>query len=114
VIANAGLKVYGDVDSALRFAAGGFKFSDDAAPALTGALTRTAGENVGSYAINQGTLTAGNYTIAYSGANFGIAPALLTITANDAVKTLGSTTTFTGTEFTSNGLRNGESVGSVT
>lgn len=104
VTANAGSKVYGDVDPALTFAASGFKFLDNAASALTGGLMRTAGENVGSYAINQGALMAGNYTIVYSGANFGIAPALLTITANDAVKTLGSTTNFTGTEFTANGL----------
>ena len=40
---------------------------------LTGELKRVAGENVGSYAIEQNTLTAGNnYTITYTGANLTI------------------------------------------
>src|SRR5690606_28765626 len=42
-----------------------------------------------------------------------INPAVLTITANDATKTYGDATTFTGTEFTASGLQNGEKVGSV-
>ena len=43
------------------------------------ALSRAAGENVGSYAIGQGSLAANsNYTVAYTGANLGIRPATLT------------------------------------
>lgn len=43
--------------------------------AISGALTRDPGETVGTYAITQGTLSAGtNYTVTYKGAN-------LTITA---------------------------------
>jgi gliding motility-associated-like protein len=48
--------------------------------ALTGALTRVAGEAVGSYAIQQGTLTNANYDITYIGSNFVITPASLSIT----------------------------------
>jgi gliding motility-associated-like protein len=48
--------------------------------ALTGALSRTAGENVGIFAINQGTLTNANYDITYVGSNFTITPAALSIT----------------------------------
>jgi gliding motility-associated-like protein len=48
--------------------------------ALTGALTRVAGEPVGPYAINQGTLTNANYDITYVGSNFVITPASLSIT----------------------------------
>jgi hypothetical protein len=49
---------------------------------------RTAGENVGTYAINIGSLNAsGNYTINFTGRNFIIYPAVLTITANDFSKT---------------------------
>ena len=40
-------------------------------------------------------------------------PAPLTVTANDQVKTYGSAITFTGSEFTSAGLKNGEAIGSV-
>jgi gliding motility-associated-like protein len=47
---------------------------------LTGALSRTAGENVGPWAINQGTLTNANYAITYVGSNFVITPASLSIT----------------------------------
>ena len=38
--------------------------------ALTGALTRLAGETVGPYAISQGTLTNVNYDITFVGSNF--------------------------------------------
>ena len=41
-------------------------------------------------------------------------PAALAITANNASKTYGQTLTFAGTEFTSLGLQNGETIGSVT
>jgi gliding motility-associated-like protein len=46
---------------------------------LTGALTRVAGETVGPYAIQQGTLTNPNYDITYVGNNFTITPAALSI-----------------------------------
>ena len=49
--------------------------------ALSGALTRVAGETVGPYAINQGTLTNTNYDITYVGNNFTITKKALTITA---------------------------------
>ena len=48
---------------------------------LSGSLTRVAGETVGSYAINQGTLTNPNYDITYVGNNFTITKLPLTITA---------------------------------
>src|SRR5262249_62311602 len=51
-------KVYGSADPALTYRATGFQFSDTVATVLTGALTRAAGENVGSYAVTPGTLAA--------------------------------------------------------
>ena len=49
---------------------------------FTGSLARTAGENVGTTAINQGTLTAGpNYTITFVPANFTIVARAITVTA---------------------------------
>jgi len=50
---------------------------------LSGALSRTAGSNVGNYAIGQNTLTAGsNYTLTYAGDNFAITVRPITITAD--------------------------------
>ncbi|MBC8645286.1 MBG-2 domain-containing protein [Flavobacterium lindanitolerans] len=43
--------------------------------ALTGTLSRAAGEAVGLYAISQGTLDAENYTISFTGADFTITAA---------------------------------------
>ena len=50
---------------------------------MTGALTRAEGETVGTYAIGQGTLTAGdNYEISFIGADFAITAKTLTITGD--------------------------------
>jgi len=52
---------------------------------VTGALVRAPGENVGAYAINQGTLAvnpAAEYSITYVGNNFLITPANLTYVAD--------------------------------
>ncbi|WP_198137130.1 BspA family leucine-rich repeat surface protein, partial [Sphingobacterium spiritivorum] len=74
ITANALSKEYGTADPALTYTATGFVNNDDQT-ALTGTLSRTAGEAVGTYAIAQGTLNAENYTITYTGANFSITAA---------------------------------------
>ena len=82
-------KVYGSSDPTLTYAltSGALVGSDS----FSGSLSRAAGANVGSYAIGQGTLTAGsNYTLTYVGANFSITPAALTITADSLSKTYGT------------------------
>jgi len=61
-----------------------------------------------------GTFTPGNYAITYTNGTLTISPALLGITATNRSKTYGQTVTFAGTEFTSSGLQNSETVGSVT
>ncbi len=82
IIAQSKTKVYGDADPALTYTSTGLVGTD----AITGSLTRAAGENVGSYVIGQGTLAAGNnYTISYVPANLNIAKAALLITANNSV-----------------------------
>ncbi|MCO5093536.1 MBG domain-containing protein [Bosea sp. (in: a-proteobacteria)] len=82
VSATAGQgKTYGDADPALAYSltAGSLVGTD----AFTGALTRAAGENVGAYAIGQGTLALGsNYALTYAGADFGITPRAVTVTAS--------------------------------
>ncbi|GBU17865.1 MULTISPECIES: MBG domain-containing protein [Methylobacterium] len=69
------------------------------------------------YAINasnaQGAAVA-NYAITYAPGTLTVTPAPLVIRANDAVKTVGTTLTFAGTEFTAAGLVNGDTVTGVT
>jgi hypothetical protein len=62
-------------------------------------LTRDAGENVGSYAILQGTLAlSGNYDLSYVGANLTINEKAASVTPNAASKTYGEADpTLTGT-----------------
>src|SRR5439155_21526061 len=84
-------KTYGVADPALTYVASGFQFGDTAATVLTGALTRAAGENVGNYAIRQGTLQARtNYTISFTGHDLVIDAATLAIAADHKTKTYGA------------------------
>ena len=100
VTANPETKVYGTADPALTYqiTSGSLAGADT----LTGSLTRAPGENVGSYAIGQGTLTGGsNYDLTFVGANLMITPATLIVTANNQTKVYGAalptlTVTYTG------------------
>jgi hypothetical protein len=75
-------KGYGETDPVLTYTVSGYQHSDDNS-ILSGALSRIAGENVGTYAIEQGTLTAGdNYDIVFVSDDFTINKAILTITAD--------------------------------
>ena len=89
VTADALSKIYGDADPTLTYSDTGLVNGDTDA-VFTGGLSRASGENKGTYAINQGSLSAGgNYTIAFTGASFAINPASLTVTA-DALKIYGA------------------------
>ncbi|MGK2742182.1 beta strand repeat-containing protein [Tepidicaulis sp. LMO-SS28] len=108
VTANAFSKVYGGADPALTFTHAGLVNGDDAS-IITGALTRAAGSNAGTYAIGQGTLDAGsNYTLAFTGADFTITPASLTVAANALSKIYGNADP--ALTFTHAGLVNGDDV----
>jgi filamentous hemagglutinin family protein len=85
VTANALSKIYGEIDPVLTYSVSGLIGND----ALAGNLSRASGENVGNYAITQGNLANPNYTLNYVGAELGISPANLTITANPQSKTFG-------------------------
>ena len=83
-------KVYGQTDPAsyAYTITSGLLVGNDA---LSGTLSRVAGENVGTYAIGQNDLSAGsNYTISFTGANLSVTPAPLTVTATDASKDYGA------------------------
>jgi hypothetical protein len=67
VTANAQKKEYGTPDPPFTYTASGFLNGDDSG-IFTGSLSRAAGENVGTYPITEGSLSAGsNYTIVYTG-----------------------------------------------
>jgi hypothetical protein len=57
---------------------------------FSGSLQRVAGENIGTYAINQGSLNNSNYTISYTSASLTITPLSVTVTANAKTKVYGS------------------------
>src|SRR5204862_87618 len=109
VTADAKAKIYGNADPALTYliTSGNLVGSDS----LSGVLARTAGENVGAYAINQNTLANTNFAISYVGANFGITPAPLLIAANDAARVIGlPNPPFSATAF---GLVGGDTPGVI-
>ena len=86
VTAEGKSKAYGEDDPALTYTSEGL-INDDI---ITGALTREAGENAGTYAILQGGVTAGNnYAISYTGANLTITKVGLTVIAKNYAITYG-------------------------
>jgi len=93
ITADPKSKVYGNADPALTYqiTSGSLAFSDT----VVGALVRAAGENVGSYAITQGTLAisdgngGNNYNLTFVGANLTITARPITITADPKSKTYG-------------------------
>ena len=87
VIASAKSKVYGDVDPVLSYTFSPALVNGDV---FSGSLTRAAGENVGSYAITQGTLSlSGNYELGIAESKLTILPRELTITADARTKVYG-------------------------
>ncbi len=83
VTAAAKNKIYGDADPALTYTFAPALVTGDA---FSGGLSRTVGENAGTYAINQGTLTLNaNYTLVYVGADLTILKANQTITWNQSL-----------------------------
>ena len=86
VIVDAKTKVYGQADPALTYSTTGLVGLDS----LTGALTRAAGEGVGSYSIMQGTVDNPNYSITFVPASFSITPKSATVTADAKTKVYGS------------------------
>jgi hypothetical protein len=90
VTADPKTKVYGSVDPVFTYqiASGALVGSDS----FSGALTRSVGETVGSYAIHQGTLTAGtNYTLSFNSANLAITPRTLLAQADNRSRSYGAT-----------------------
>ena len=92
VTADARSKTYGDADPSLTYSTDVALVDSDS---FTGALSRTAGENVDSYAIVQNTLaiddgnTGNNYNLTYAGADLTIQKRALGLTADPSGKIYG-------------------------
>jgi hypothetical protein len=89
VTADPQTKVYGTSDPALTYkiTSGALVGSDS----FSGALTRDAGEDVGTYAIGQGTLALSeNYNLTYVGNNLAITQAAITVMADPQTKVYGA------------------------
>jgi hypothetical protein len=109
VTADAQSKTYGDADPALtsQITSGSLVGSDS----LSGSLTRVAGENVGAYAIQQGTLAASaNYSLTYVGANLTISPKAITVTADAKSKAYGDADPALTSRITSGSLVGSDSL----
>jgi hypothetical protein len=119
--ASSASKVYGNSDPSLAVTItsgnlGSVTVTDVLAD-ITGTLSRTTGDNLGSYNILLGTGTkASNYNVTYSNANaaFTITPRALTVTANTQSMTYGTAFTLDRTVFTVSGLIGNDAVNSVT
>ncbi|MBP6888070.1 MAG: hypothetical protein KBC21_00020 [Candidatus Pacebacteria bacterium] len=87
-------KVYGDTDPSLTYSDSGLLPGNS----FTGSLTRATGENVGTRAITQGTLSAlPNYDISFTGANLTITARPIAVTASTGSKVYDRTTASTST-----------------
>ena len=113
VTANAGTKVYDGIAPTLAYGTTGLIDGDTVSTALSGSLVRTGGKNVlGGDAVTVGTLAdVLGYGVTYVGANYAISQAPLTVTASAASKTYGQSVN--PSAFTSTGLVNSETIGSV-
>ena len=85
---NSG-KIYGDDEPEFEATVTGLKFTDEPT-VLSYDLTRTAGEDIGSYPITpSGEAAQGNYSVIYEPAVFTISAAALTVKVEDDEKTYG-------------------------
>jgi filamentous hemagglutinin family protein len=118
VTATGGTSIYGASPTNPGFTATGL-VNGQTASALTGLANNfavTNNTNAGSYTLSvTGTLTNGNYNVTTrNDGTWGVSPRNLIVTANNGTKIYGQTTTFAGTEFTSSGLQNSQTIGTVT
>ena len=112
-------RLYGESNPPLSFTSSGLVPGDLLSRAVNGTpIPRTtAGLDapVGNHVIDMhGSLTAkSGYTLVINDGTLTVGPAPLTITASDILRTYGVPFEFAGSEFTSIGLKNGETIGRV-
>jgi gliding motility-associated-like protein len=119
ITANNATKTYGSANPTLSVSYSGFVGTDDASSLTTAptvSTTAVTGSPVNTYPITASGAVSSNYTIVYQPGVLTITSAALTITANNKNKPYGQTITggAGSTAFTSTGLVNSETIGSVT
>ncbi len=123
ITATNQIKTYGQTETfaGTEFVSAGLHFSDSVTSVtLTSAGTpATAAVAASPYTITNTAAVGnglGNYSITYVNGTLTVSPASLVITANPESKTYGQPVVFGAgsTQFTPNGLQNGELIGSVT
>jgi len=119
VTASDESKTYGNVQTpaGTEFTMSGFINGDSVSNVTLTSAGFAASAPTNSYAITPSAATGSglsNYTISYVDGNLTVGPRGLTVTANDLGKIFGSTLTFAGTEFTTSGLVNGDTVTNAT
>jgi hypothetical protein len=111
VTADVRTKVYGTTDPALTYQV--TSGSVVAGDTFSGAPTRVAGENVGTYAVQQGALALGsNYNLTFVSTAFTITRAQLSVTANNKTNPYGAAAPVFDVSYS--GFVNGEGAGSLT
>ncbi len=108
VTADTQTKVYGNVDPALTYqlSTGSLVNGDS----LSGALTRSAGENVGSYTISASALANGNYLITANNGALAISQRPITVTADTQTKVYGNVDPALTYQLSTGSLVNGDSL----
>ncbi|AZG09119.1 hypothetical protein EGT29_15315 [Pigmentiphaga sp. H8] len=115
VTANDAGKIYGQASGLNGYTANGLVNGDSVSGVTLASNGSGATANVGNYAIlasNAHGTGLGNYDITYVDGTLTVDKAGLTVTANDASKTYGQTSSLNG--YTTSGLVNGDSVSGVT
>jgi len=110
-------KAYGQAPTLSAFTAAGLLNGETVGSVTETSPGQPATANVAAYAITPSNATGGtfvpaNYTIGYVNGVLTVAPIPLTVTASNVAKSYGQTPTLSA--FTTAGLINGETVGSVT
>ncbi|MFL6698768.1 MAG: beta strand repeat-containing protein, partial [Vitreoscilla sp.] len=118
ITANDASQVYGSATAfaGSEFTSAGLVNGDSVSSLTLASAGAAATARVGTYAITgSAALGSGlsNYTIGYANGTLSVTPKALTVTANNASHVYGDTTTFSGSEFTSTGLVNGDAVTSL-
>ncbi|HEY8571481.1 MBG domain-containing protein [Phenylobacterium sp.] len=123
VTGNSVTKAYGQsvVFSGQEFSVSGLRNGETIGAVVLASSGAAPGANVAAapYAIatsgaSGGTFAAANYTLVYVNGALTVTPAVLVVTPNSVTKPYGQAVTFTGQEFTTAGLQNGQTIGAVT
>ena len=116
VSANDTNRLYGQTNPVFTASYSGF-VNGDTPGVLNGTLVVSSEADtnspVGDYPIVAGGLISTNYALSFTNGTLMVNPTTLTITAENTNKIYGQTVTFAGTEFTSSGSMNGDTVNSV-